>query len=129
MLLEEKLHTSALGNNQYEIRFTFYRDCHGISATPQMSLTIDNSCGYPQNTVNMNALPSSPAQISPICPLDTTECNGGSYTGLEEWVYIDTITLPGPCNDWTFSHTESARNSAITTLSGAGNFICLFRFK
>ena len=109
-----------LGNNQYRVTFSFYRDCFGIAAPATMSLNISSSC-FPNQTVNLSPLPSSPTLITPLCPSALSTCNGGSFTGIQEWVYEGIITLPGPCADWTFSHSENARNAAITTISGAGS--------
>ncbi|MBP6400889.1 MAG: PKD domain-containing protein [Bacteroidia bacterium] len=112
-----------IGPNQYLVTFSFYRDCTGIPAPSSIDLDITNSCGFPAQSVFMNPLPSSPTQISPVCSTEVTTCNGGLYTGIEEWIYQATVTLPGPCADWNFSHGESARNSAITTITGAGSDI------
>jgi gliding motility-associated-like protein len=109
-----------IGPNQYLVTFSFYRDCSGIPAPSLLSLDIANSCGYVVPTVNLVPTPTSPTQISPLCPSDSSTCDGGTFTGIQEWVYTGIVTLPGACADWTFSHTESARNTAITT-SGGGN--------
>ncbi|HRH66516.1 MAG TPA: hypothetical protein PLU53_09485, partial [Bacteroidia bacterium] len=112
-----------VGPNQYLVTFSFYRDCNGIPAPSSIDLDINNSCGFATQTVFLNPLPSSPTQIDPVCPTELSTCNGGNYTGIEEWIYQGVVTLPGACADWTFSHGESARNSAITTITGAGSDI------
>lgn len=112
-----------IGPNQYLVTFSFYRDCSGIPAPTFIDLGINNSCGFPAQTINLNPLASSPTQISPVCPTELSTCNGGSYTGIEEWIYQGVVNLPGPCADWSFSHGESARNAAITTITGAGSDI------
>ncbi len=109
-----------LGANQYQIQFKFYRDCAGIPAPSTMDIEITNSCGFTVSPLFINPTPTSPIQISPVCSGLITTCNGGSYTGIEEWVYSGTIVLPGECTDWTFAHSESARNGSITTTTGAG---------
>ncbi len=106
---------SYVGPNQYLVTFSFYRDCSGIQAPSLLDLNIDNSCGYVVPSVSLVPTILSPTQFSPLCPSSISTCNGGTFTGLEEWVYTGIVTLPGPCADWTFSHTENARNSAITT--------------
>lgn len=111
-----------MGGNQYRLTFSFYRDCSGIPAPASIDINITNSCGLANpGPLFLNPLPSSPTQISPVCPTATSTCNGGTYTGIEEWIYQGVVTLPGPCADWTFSHAESARNAAITTITGAGS--------
>ncbi|HNP50144.1 MAG TPA: hypothetical protein PKL85_14965, partial [Bacteroidia bacterium] len=111
-----------VGPNQYLVTMSFYRDCSGIPAPAFMDIQLNSSC-FPTSTVNLNPLPTSPTQISPVCPTEASTCNGGLYTGIEEWIYQGVVTLPGPCADWRFSHGESARNSAITTITGAGSDI------
>ncbi|MBL0102777.1 MAG: PKD domain-containing protein [Bacteroidetes bacterium] len=111
---------TCLGNNQYEFTMSFYRDCFGIPAPLTMGLDISNGCGLPNPTVTLQQ--TGPViQISPVCPTATTTCNGGTFTGIEQYTYTGVVTLPGPCADWTFGHAESARNAAITTITGAGS--------
>jgi gliding motility-associated-like protein len=38
------------------------------------------------------------------------------YPGFIRNTYVDTVSLPSPCPDWTFSWTESARNAGIDNL-------------
>ena len=108
-----------LGGNQYQLRFTFYRDCTGIPAPSFMAISVTSSC-FVNQSINLNPTPQSPQQISPICSTVSSSCDGGNFIGIEEWIYEGTVTLPGPCVDWMFSHSENARNAAITTISGAG---------
>jgi hypothetical protein len=109
-----------LGGNVYEVKYTFYRDCAGIPAPPTIDIQILSSC-FTMPAFNLNPTSTSPTEISPICPSDTSYCNGGMYIGIEEWIYQGQITLPGPCHDWTFSHSENARNASITTITGSGS--------
>ena len=111
---------TCLGNNQYEVTFSFYRDCFGILPSNQMQLNITSTCFPNTPSVFLNLVSGWPVEISPACSTVTTTCNGGSYTGIQEWKYTGIITLPGPCADWTISHTESARNAAINTISNPG---------
>ena len=106
-----------LGTNQYQLQFKFYRDCFGIPAPQTMDIEITNSCGFTVPLMILTPTPTSPTQISPVCAGLINTCNGGVYTGIEEWVYSGTIVLPGECSDWTFAHSESARNASITTTS------------
>jgi hypothetical protein len=111
------------GSYTYKFTYTFYRDCSGIPAPAAPDMVITNSCGYSVPTVNLIPAIGSPIQISPVCSTASSTCNGGVYLGIQEWIYEVTVTLPGLCHDWTFSHSESARNTAITTLApgGSGN--------
>ncbi|MFN8165379.1 MAG: hypothetical protein U0X76_04200 [Bacteroidia bacterium] len=53
-----------LGNNQYQITFTFYR---GVFVVPALNpdLIFTNSCGYANPSVTMNQV-GTPVQISPV---------------------------------------------------------------
>ncbi len=105
-----------LGNNQYRLTYSFYRDCSGIPAPLTVSIEVSSSC-YPNSfTVNLLPIPSSPNEISPTCPTAPNRCHGGTLTGIQEWIYTGIVTLPGACSDWTFSYAETARNIAITTI-------------
>ncbi len=111
------------GSSVYEISFSFYRDCSGINVSPFTGeIDITNTCGLTNPNLTLTPI-GPPTQITPICPTAQSTCNGGSYTGIEEWIYRGTVELPGECVNWTFSHSESARNNAITTISGAGGDI------
>src|SRR6187549_579913 len=81
-----------LGNSEYEITYTFYRDCSGIPAPILIDLVIKNQSGI-VNTVNIFPTPASPFAIQTTCSSVTTTCNGGIYLGAEKWIYCDTITL------------------------------------
>ena len=116
---------TCLGNNQYLVTVFFYRDCFGIAAPAQMDINITSSC-YPSQDVLLDTLSSTPTQISTVCPTELTTCQGGIFTGIEEWKYQGIVTLPGTCADWILSHSESARNAALTTITGAGSDILYF---
>lgn len=109
-----------LGNNQYLVRYSFFRDCSGIPAPNTIELDISSSC-FTNQLIYLPFTNYSPIQISPVCSTATTTCDGGAFTGIEQWDYEGVITLNGPCQDWTLSHTETARNAAITTITGAGS--------
>ena len=52
--------------------------------------------------------------------LDQTQCTGGTFPGIEEWVYEGVITLPLQCDDWIISTDECCRNNAITNINNPG---------
>lgn len=111
-----------LGNNQYEVTYSFYRDCGGITPSNTMSLDLVNVCTGASQTFTMNLLANYPIEITPLCPTATSNCNGGSVSGVQEWIYRTTITIPPGCTDWRISHTEVNRNgAAITTLTNPGD--------
>jgi len=110
-----------LGSNQYRLTYSFYRDCDGIFAPASINVAYTSAC-YPGSLINLVPTAGSPTQIANVCPSFITTCNGGTYTGIEEWIYTAVINLPGPCADWTFSYAECCRNSAITTVDNVGSY-------
>lgn len=108
---------TCLGGNQYRITLAFYRDCDGVSAPSSAGISISSaSCG--QNlSLTLNQIPGTGQEVSPICSSMQTTCAGGSFPGIQEWVYEGVVTLPAQCTDWLFSYNLCCRNGAITNTS------------
>jgi PKD repeat protein len=106
-----------LGSETYQLTLSFYRDCSGIDAPSSVTIDVQSaSCGI-NTSITLQPIAGTGQEITPICPTAKTTCNGGSYTGIEEWVYQGTFTLPIQCDDWLFSYSTCCRNAAITTIS------------
>ncbi len=105
-----------IGGNDWELTFTFYRDCSGISVDASALIKIKSaSCG--QNfSVNLQPVAGTGQEITPSCPTQTTTCSSGSLYGIREHVYKGTVTLQ-PCADWTFYYCTCCRNPPIQTIS------------
>ncbi|REJ83554.1 MAG: T9SS C-terminal target domain-containing protein [Bacteroidetes bacterium] len=111
-----------LGNNQYRITFTFYRDCFGISAPTTKTVAIASaSCGLTVPSVTLTRDPNV-VEITAACSTAVTTCNGGNATGIQAYTYSGIVTLPALCPDWRFSVLECCRNAAITTLQGPAGY-------
>ncbi|MGE0637046.1 MAG: PKD domain-containing protein [Bacteroidia bacterium] len=110
-----------LGGNQYRVTLSFYRDCAGVAAPNAAIITVSSaSCG--QNfTINLNPLPGTGQEVSPICQTATTECSGGVLPGVQEYIYTNTVMLPANCSDWVFSYDLCCRNTATNTIFDPGN--------
>lgn len=106
-----------LGGNTYRIRVSFYRDCIGINAPNTVLVNVRSvTCG--QNlTVTCNPIPGTGQEVTPLCTTAVSSCNGGIFTGIQEWVYEGIITLPMQCSDWVFSYNLCCRNAAITNIA------------
>ena len=112
-----------VGPNTYVITLTLFEDCGTAFETngPE-PITISNDCGYsftsPYNLTNI----AFQTEVSQLCDLSLplSECNGGSLPGVYMHVWQDTITLPGPCDSWTFSYSSCCRNQS-NNLTGTGN--------
>ena len=109
-----------LGGNTYKITVSFYRDCIGIAAPASPYVTISSaSCGQ---SLGVTTYPRAGTgqEVTPACSSSVTTCNGGSFTGIQEWVYDGIVTLPAQCTDWVFSYSLCCRNAAITTITNPG---------
>ncbi len=114
-----------LGNNQYRITVAFYRDCAGINAPSTISISyFSPSCNIPAGTYSQTLNQQSSQEVSPLCPsqLINSTCNGGSFPGVQQFVYSGVITLPAGCTDWIVGYTECCRNNAVTNLVTASSF-------
>jgi len=110
-----------LGGNQYQISLSFYRDCAGVAAPNSVSINVASAtCGENFN-VTLNQLPGTGIDVSPICLNMNSQCSGGTYPGVEEWVYQGVVTLPQACSDWVFSFNLCCRNAAINTIQNPSN--------
>ncbi|MCW3128448.1 MAG: hypothetical protein JWO03_4106, partial [Bacteroidetes bacterium] len=131
------------GQSTYEVTATEYRDCTGIPADASMTLNVTNTgCAGGSYSTNfnmpmINGLPcpyggvstsGSGCEVSQLCPADLSQstCSGGTFPGVQKYVYRTTITLPGNgtaanlCNQWLLSITISARNPS-SNLATTGN--------
>jgi len=110
-----------LGGNTYRITLSFYRDCIGIAAPGNVYINATSaSCGRNLG-VTCYPIPGTGQEVTPICPAATSTCNGGVFTGIQEWVYQGVINLPAQCTDWVFSYNLCCRNAAITTITTPGS--------
>ncbi|MEP7170332.1 MAG: hypothetical protein ABI855_13255, partial [Bacteroidota bacterium] len=111
---------TCLGGNTYKLRLSFYRDCIGIAAPTNAFVNISSaSCGQTLG-VTCFPIPGTGQEVTPLCPSAQSTCNGGNFTGIQEWVYEGIITLPMQCTDWLFSYNLCCRNAAITTITTPG---------
>ncbi|TAH41908.1 MAG: PKD domain-containing protein [Bacteroidetes bacterium] len=104
-----------LGGNTYEITLSFYRDCAGVPADQTANIAFTSSC-FPAGFATLSLIPGTGQEITPLCPSQVSTCNGGTFTGIQEYIYRGTVTLPGPCADWTMSYNLCCRNAAITNI-------------
>ncbi len=104
-----------VGNNQYEINLTFYRDCNGIGVPQTTNVNWAAVCG--SGSVRLSQV--SMQEITPSCPgIVGTACNGGNGVyGIEEYKFQGILTLPVGCSNVTLSYSNCCRNNAITTLN------------
>jgi hypothetical protein len=107
---------TCIGNNTYEVTLRFYRDCGGVAApsNPTISISGSSSCASVTSSASLSFISSQ--EVSQVCAGTQTSCAGGSVQGTQESIYRGQIQLPSGCDSYTISFTECDRNSAITNL-------------
>jgi hypothetical protein len=112
---------TCIGNNQYAVTLSFYRDCNGINIPNTASISWSGSCGSGTERITRSSI----TDITPICPgIVGSACNGGNGVfGIEQHIYTGVITLPGNCTNVEFGYRLCCRNNAITTLSPSSQAI------
>ena len=109
-----------IGNGQYLVTFTLYRDCFGIPAPTTESLQLSSStCNNFSQFFTLDAVPGTGQEITYTCDGTLTTCQGGTAPGIQEWEYQTIVTVPAQCPDWVFSVSDCCRNQAITTIANA----------
>ncbi len=105
--------------NEFLVTLTLFNDCGSaaISTTPYLDFA--NDCGYTMTSSAMTQV-GAPVDVSQLCPSVTSECAGGTYPGYQMYTYELLVTLPGPCDSWTFSYDLCCRNTS-TNVSGASS--------
>lgn len=106
----------------YNIKLTLYRDCAGIPAPTNPTLTI--KMWGTQNIIMQGAMyiSAAPVNVSNLCPAAaySSYCNGGSLYGMEKWEYSAQLSLP--LMDMSLEYIDCCRNCAITNLVNACNY-------
>jgi len=105
-----------LGGNQYEISLSFYRDCAGVAAPGTVSINLSSASCAQNYNLTLNQIPGTGIDVSPICTMFNTQCSGGTYPGVQEYIYRAITTLPASCTDWVFSFSLCCRNATIGTI-------------
>src|SRR5215212_10834062 len=76
---------TCVGNNTYELTLSFYRDCVGIAADDSAYVELNSSC-WGLYYVYLLRVPGTGQEITPLCPSEVSTCNGGVFTGIQEYV-------------------------------------------
>lgn len=113
-----EIYYDCLGGDQYRITLVVYRDCIGVDLDNSYQLNVTSPCGNKTMTVST----TGGTEISQLCAseLSSSTCNGGSFPGIQQYLYTGTVNLPA-CDSWTISWTEPYRNAAIANLVNPGN--------
>ena len=108
-----------LGGNQYELTVSFYRDCYGINAPLTATVNCFSQSTNQNFNISLQPILGTGQEVSLVCLGLITQCQGGTYPGVQEWVYRNTLTV-SPATDWVFSFALCCRNAAITTIQNPG---------
>ena len=105
--------------NKYYVCVNFYRDCSGISAPTSLSPVEFNSASCNQSFTMNFPMTAGPLHVSQLCPpqMPNANCSGGNLTGVEQYTYCDTVTLPAACADWVVSYDLCCRNTSLNLIS------------
>ena len=109
-----------VGPNTYVVTLTLFEDCGTAFETngPE-PISISNDCGYSFGPSISLPNISFQQEVSQLCfpSLPQSECSGGTLPGVYMHIWQDTITLPGPCDSWTFSYSSCCRNQSNNSCS------------
>ncbi len=106
------------GGTSYTVYFAFYRDCNGINAPGSLTINYSSSCTG-TNSLTLSQVAGTGTDITPTCPGQNSSCSGGSFPGVQRFVYSATVNLT-PCADWVFYDRICCRNNAITNINNPG---------
>jgi len=114
-----------LGNNQYLVIATLYKECSSDPPPSNLTITINSySCQSSLPDMDLPLIPAlSGMVVTPICSnfANNTTCNGGAIPAEDIAIYQDTITLPTACPDWILGLSHAVRSSYYTNLVNPGN--------
>ena len=111
---------TALGGNQYKVRFRLYRDCSGIPAQPFLLECRNGGCNAPATLMVPLVQVGATVSATPLCPSTPGTCQNPSsiYPLYDFTTYEATVGLnPG---QWTLSTAQNARPS-IANIVNAGD--------
>ncbi|BDS14327.1 T9SS type A sorting domain-containing protein [Aureispira anguillae] len=111
---------TCISANTYEVTLRFYRDCGGVAAPSNPSISIVGSSGCTSVTSSVALTLISTQEVSQVCAGTQTSCAGGNVQGTQEVVYRGQVQLPAGCDSYTISFTECDRNSSITNINSNG---------
>jgi hypothetical protein len=88
---------NASGKNEYDVSVTLYYDCSGNPP----STTITAALGSPTNgfDIPITLTGGTPVEVSPLCDLNQSSCNGGTQIGIQKIEYTGSVTAPTQSND------------------------------
>ncbi len=109
-----------LGNNDYEVTLTIYRDCfsNGAAFDPSAVISVYDI----NNNLILNTLApiNTPSQLPTVAPNNCTVLPSNVCT--EKAIYITTINLPPLLGGYTISSQRCCRNATINNIPNPETF-------
>lgn len=109
-----------LGNNDYEVKLTIYRDCasSGAPFDDPAILTIYDGA---KNFINNYYLPyENRGQLPVTAPNNCTSLP--SFVCTEKGIYRDTVNLPPSATGYSMSYQRCCRNATISNIPASGTW-------
>ncbi len=118
------LGTTVGGQKQYSVTLTLYRDCSGIDLgglTQILNYSNPGGGGVPGFNGSFTVARTSILDRTILCPGQTSNCSGGAVPGVQEFIYVGTMTIPSSPAFTTVSYSLCCRANGITNLSTPGS--------
>lgn len=110
-----------ISGDTYEVSVSFYRDCQGVAAPTTVNLNVSSISCSQNFSVTLNRIAGTGQEITFPCNPALTYCNGGTFPGVQQYVFRGNVTLPMQCIDWVFSYSLCCRSCAISTITNQAN--------
>jgi len=110
---------------QYIVTVKVYRDCSSLQfVTNSIKIKFSSqSCGLIDSifiAIDSSGIGQGVFQELPCSDIDTCDPAITGYS-VEEFTYMDTITLPGLCSDWVISYETAGKRNINNVLDDAIN--------
>lgn len=109
-----------LGNNQYEVSLTIYRDCYAGQAQLDQNVKIAVYNGNNQLVELRSVVLNQQSNLPTAAPNNCTSFPRNICT--EKGVYVDTFNLPPIPGGYTITHQRCCRNGSITNIPNPGTW-------
>jgi gliding motility-associated-like protein len=96
--------------NEFVFTIKLYVSCPSVLSTTSLTATMNNTCGLVNPTLVLPFIDS--VEVSQICNDAASDCGSGTWPGVREYTYRDTITLPDTCDSWEFVFSQCCRDAA-----------------
>jgi hypothetical protein len=107
------------GSGNYKFTYIFYRDCFGSSPPAIIGMNVSDGHG---SVLAYSLLLDSliPVEIT-ACPGILSTCFGGTFLGIEKYIYVGYALLADTSSQWTFSVSIFPRPYYLTVFGSASS--------